>query len=179
MKKIIFALILGFSSLLSAQNTVTGIVSDLQNKPLPGVSVYAPELHKGTTTDENGKYEFTNLPNGSFRVAFTFVGFTTQNKTIAKLLKENTLDVTLSESVFEMDEVVVSTPFNKLQSQNVMKVEHESIKTLQQKGTSTLIEGLATIPGVSQISTGTSNGKTVFRFLSVNRFLFYPKYFRI
>ncbi|HJY12487.1 MAG TPA: carboxypeptidase-like regulatory domain-containing protein, partial [Flavobacterium sp.] len=85
MKKIILALILGFSGLLSAQNTVTGTVTDLQNQPLPGVSVYAPELHKGTTTDANGKYEFTNLPNGSFRVAFTFVGFMTQNKTIAKL----------------------------------------------------------------------------------------------
>ncbi|SHL44495.1 TonB-dependent receptor [Flavobacterium saccharophilum] len=179
MKKIILALILGFSSLLSAQNTVTGTVTDPQNQPLPGVSVYAPELHKGTTTDANGKYEFTNLPNGSFRVAFTFVGFTTQNKTISKLLKENTLDITLSESVFEMDEVVVSTPFNKLQSQNVMKVEHESIKTLQQKGTSTLIEGLATIPGVSQISTGTSIGKPVIRGLSGNRVLVYSQGVRI
>ena len=52
-----------------------------------------------------------------------------------------------------IDEVIVSTAFNKLQSQNVMKVEHETLKSLQQKGTSTLIEGLATIPGVSQVST--------------------------
>lgn len=148
MKKIILALILGFSGLLSAQNSVSGTVTNLENKPMSNVSVYAPELHKGTKTDENGKYEFKNLPHGSFRLAFSFVGYTTQNKTINKLLKENTLDVTLTESIFEMDEVVVSTPFNKLQSQNVMKVEHESIKTLQQKGTSTLIEGLATIPGV-------------------------------
>ena len=102
MKKIIFALILGFSGLLSAQNSVSGTVSDLQNQPMPGVSVYAPELHKGTTTDVNGKYEFTNLPNGSLRLSFTFVGYTTQNKTIAKLLKENTLDITLPESIFEM-----------------------------------------------------------------------------
>jgi hypothetical protein len=43
-----------------------------------------------------------------------------------------------------MDEVIVSTAFNKL-SQNVMKVEHATIKELQQ-GTATLIEGLATIP---------------------------------
>jgi iron complex outermembrane receptor protein len=32
-----------------------------------------------------------------------------------------------------MDEVIVSTAFNKLQSQNVMKVEHATIKELQQK----------------------------------------------
>jgi iron complex outermembrane receptor protein len=36
-----------------------------------------------------------------------------------------------------MDEVIVSTAFNKIQSQNVMKVEHATIKELQQKGTAT------------------------------------------
>jgi iron complex outermembrane receptor protein len=44
-----------------------------------------------------------------------------------------------------MDAVIVSTAFNKIQSQNVMKVEHKTIKELQQKRTATLIEGLATI----------------------------------
>lgn len=179
MKKIIIALILGFSSLINAQNTVSGTVTDLQNQPVPGVSVYIAELHKGTTTDENGKYNLNNLPKGGLRVTFTFVGYTTQNKNIEKLLKENTLDILLSQATFEMDEVIVSTAFSKLQSQNVMKVEHETIKTLQQKGTSTLIEGLATIPGVSQISTGTSIGKPVIRGLSGNRVLVYSQGVRL
>ncbi|MBF7092132.1 TonB-dependent receptor [Flavobacterium sp. ALJ2] len=179
MKKIIIALILGFSGLVNAQNTVSGTVTDLQNQPVPGVSVYVAELHKGTTTDENGKYVLNNLPKGGLRIAFTFVGYTTQNKNIEKLLKENTLDILLSQAAFEMDEVIVSTAFSKLQSQNVMKVEHETIKTLQQKGTSTLIEGLATIPGVSQISTGTSIGKPVIRGLSGNRVLVYSQGVRL
>jgi iron complex outermembrane receptor protein len=38
-----------------------------------------------------------------------------------------------------------------------MKVEHESIKIYNEKERP-LIEGLATIPGVSQVSTGTSIG---------------------
>jgi iron complex outermembrane receptor protein len=78
-----------------------------------------------------------------------------------------------------MDEVIVSTAFNKIQSQNVMKVEHESIKNMQRKGTATLIEGLATIPGVSQVSTGTSIGKPVIRGLSGNRVLVYSQGVRI
>lgn len=80
---------------------------------------------------------------------------------------------------FKLDEVIVSTAFNKIQSQNVMKVEHSSIKELQKKGTSTLIEGLATIPGVSQVSTGTSIGKPVIRGLSGNRVLVYSQGVRI
>lgn len=151
----------------------------MKSQPIKGVSVYASELHKGTTTDENGKYALTNLPNGKLKLTFTFIGFGTQNKTITSLQKENTLDVILEETIFEMDEVIVSTAFNKIQSQNVMKVEHESIKNMQRKGTATLIEGLATIPGVSQVSTGTSIGKPVIRGLSGNRVLVYSQGVRI
>ncbi len=158
---------------------MSGTVTDMKSQPIKGVSVYASELHKGTTTDENGKYALTNLPNGKLKLTFTFIGFGTQNKTITSLQKENTLDVILEETIFEMDEVIVSTAFNKIQSQNVMKVEHESIKNMQRKGTATLIEGLVTIPGVSQVSTGTSIGKPVIRGLSGNRVLVYSQGVRI
>ena len=170
---------LGFSTILSAQNSVTGKITDTKNQPIIGVSVYAPELHKGTSTDENGKYTLSNIPTGTAKLTFAFTGFATQNKTINVLKKENILDIILEETVLHMDEVIVSTAFNKIQSQNVMKVEHSTIKELQQKGTSTLIEGLATIPGVSQVSTGTSIGKPVIRGLSGNRVLVYSQGVRI
>ena len=179
MKKLIITLILGFSAILSAQNSVTGKITDTKNQPIIGVSVYAPELHKGTSTDENGKYTLSNIPTGTAKLTFAFTGFATQNKTINVLKKENILDIILEETVLHMDEVIVSTAFNKIQSQNVMKVEHSTIKELQQKGTSTLIEGLATIPGVSQVSTGTSIGKPVIRGLSGNRVLVYSQGVRI
>ena len=179
MKKFIIALFLGFSAMLQAQNAISGTVTDLKNQPIKGVSVYASELHKGTTTDEKGKFTLSNLPNGSLKISFVFPGFTTQYKTINPFQKENNITVILEETIFEMDEVIVSTAFNKLQSQNVMKVEHESIKNLQRKGTATLIEGLATIPGVSQVSTGTSIGKPVIRGLSGNRVLVYSQGIRM
>lgn len=179
MKKFIIALFLGFSAMLQAQNAISGTVTDLKNQPIKGVSVYASELHKGTTTDEKGKFSLSNLPNGSLKISFVFPGFTTQYKTINPFQKENDVTVILEETIFEMDEVIVSTAFNKLQSQNVMKVEHESIKNLQRKGTATLIEGLATIPGVSQVSTGTSIGKPVIRGLSGNRVLVYSQGIRM
>ena len=179
MKKIIPILLLGFSAMLQAQNSVSGTVTDAQNQPLKGVTITAPEIHKGTTTDENGKYTLNNLPNGNLKLSFSFIGFAIQNKTIFLEQKETTLDISLEEKAFQMDEIIVSTAFNKLQSQNVMKVEHASMKSLQQKGTATLIEGLATIPGVSQVSTGTSIGKPVIRGLSGNRVLVYSQGVRI
>lgn len=170
---------IGFILFAQSQNKISGKITNSQNEPLLGVTVYLEELQKGTSTNENGLYELTNLPNNPIKMTVAYIGFKTQSKTIALSAKETTLNFILEEAVFKMDEVIVSTVFNKLQSQNVMKVEHESIKTLQRKGTSTLIEGLTTIPGVSQVSTGTSIGKPVIRGLSGNRVLVYSQGVRI
>ncbi|QBN19494.1 TonB-dependent receptor [Flavobacterium nackdongense] len=179
MKKIIIALILGFTAIVSGQNSVSGKITDTNNQPIIGVSVYAPELQKGTMTNENGKYTLSNIPLGTVKLTFVFIGFATQNKTINVQQKETVLDISLEETEFQIDEIIVSTAFNKIQSQNVVKVEHATIKELQKKGTATLIESLATIPGVSQVSTGTSIGKPVIRGLSGNRVLVYSQGVRI
>ncbi|SFA93223.1 iron complex outermembrane recepter protein [Flavobacterium swingsii] len=96
------------------------------------------------------------------------------------LYAQVTQDTLHKDKPFVMDEVKISSnAFNKIQSQNVMKIEHKSIKELQQKGAATLMEGLASIPGVSQISTGTSIGKPVIRGLSGNRVLVYTQGVRL
>ncbi len=179
MKKIILTLFVGFSALLNAQNKISGTITNKENQPLTGVAIFVPDLHKSSSTDENGNYSINNIPLGNIRIVFLTLGFGTQNKTITVQNGENKLNIILEATAFQMDEVIVATAFNKLQSQNVMKVEHESMKSLQQKGTATLIEGLATIPGVSQVSTGTSIGKPVIRGLSGNRVLVYSQGVRL
>tara|TARA_R110001583_G_scaffold93777_1_gene236993 strand:+ start:14335 stop:16545 length:2211 start_codon:yes stop_codon:yes gene_type:complete len=170
---------IGLSVFAHSQNKLSGKITNTQNEPLLGVEIYIEELQKGTSTNENGYYELSNLPNNAIKITVASIGYQTEIKIINFIKKETTLNFILEEAVFKMDEVIVSTAFNKLQSQNVMKVEHENIKTLQQKGTSTLIEGLTTIPGVSQVSTGTSIGKPVIRGLSGNRVLVYSQGVRI
>ncbi|RAR71750.1 TonB-dependent receptor [Flavobacterium aciduliphilum] len=179
MKSFFLALMLGFSIFASAQNTLVGTISNPQNTPLSGVTIRLPELHKETLSDENGTYTFRNIPNGSFKITCSYMGYETQTKSVEISQKETVMNIILTETIHQMDEVIISTAFNKLQSQNVMKVEHQSLKTLAQKGTSTLIEGLATIPGVSQVSTGTSIGKPVIRGLSGNRVLVYSQGVRL
>jgi iron complex outermembrane receptor protein len=179
MKTFFISLFLGFSLIINAQNTIFGTISNPNNKPISGVNISIPELHKETISDENGKYVLNNLPNGNFKIQFSSIGFSMLEKNIDFNKKEIELNVKLTEEVHQMDEVIISTAFNKIQSQNVIKVEHQSMKSLSQKGTSTLIEGLATIPGVSQVSTGTSIGKPVIRGLSGNRVLVYSQGVRL
>jgi iron complex outermembrane recepter protein len=179
MKKILLALLLGSPLLNFAQNKLSGVVTDSISQPLKGVSVFLPDIHKSAITDESGSYTLNNLPSGTVRISFSFVGLNTENKSAFINPGENTLNMALQQSEFKMDEVVVSTVFNKLQSQNVMKVDHSSVRQLQHKGAVTLVEGIATIPGVSQISTGTSIGKPVIRGLSGNRVLVYSQGVRL
>ena len=179
MKKLIFALVVSCTALMQAQNTVSGRITDTNNKALSGVSIYIQDLQKGTLSNEDGTYNLTNLPKGTVVISYALVGYGTQLKTVTTNQKQTNVSIQLAPSIFQMDEVIVSTAFNKLQSQNVMKVAHETMKNLSRKGTSTLIEGLATIPGVSQVSTGASIGKPVIRGLSGNRVLVYSQGVRV
>lgn len=179
MKSIYITLLMGFTFFASAQNKITGTISDKENKPLANVNVSIPEIHKETISDADGNYSLSNLPNGAFKIVYSFVGYATKIISVTITEKELIQNITLEDNAIHMDEVIVSTAFNKLQSQNVMKVEHVNAKSLQQKGTATLIEGLATIPGVAQVSTGTSIGKPVIRGLSGNRVLVYSQGVRL
>ena len=179
MKYYFLILFTGLSVLTQAQNKLTGKIIDTNNQPLSGVDVYITELHKGTSTDENGNYTISNLPTANFVVTAALIGYQSQNKNIKISTGNNSVNFTLKEAVFKMDEVIISTPFNKLQSQNVMKVERASIQQLKNKGAATLVEGITSLPGVSQVSTGVAIGKPVIRGLRGNRVLVYSQGLRL
>ena len=161
-----------------SQNRISGYLTDKNNNKIQRANISMPDLHKDTQTDINGFFEIRNVPIGAHTIVFSFIGFETQSKNI-DLKTQPTVNITMVESVHQMDAIIVSTAFNKLQSENVVKIEHASVKEMQQRGATTLIEGLATIPGVSQISTGVSIGKPVIRGLSANRVLIYSQGVRL
>ena len=179
MKLYITILFLGFTVLTSAQNKITGIITDTTNTPLFGVEVYIDELQKGTSTDENGAFQLLNLPSNLIKIHISFIGYETIVKSINNQQKETVLNFQLKETVFKMDEIIISTPFNKLQSENVMKVDRATIQQLKSKGSSSLMQGITTIPGVSQVSTGVGIGKPVIRGLRGNRVLVYTQGIRL
>ena len=177
MKNFIIALITGFSAMVNSQNKLSGTITDDNNLPLSGVSVFVSGINKETISDESGKYTLT-LPEGNLPVTFSCLGFIAVTKTV-NISGDITLNIVMEENIHLIDEIIVSTPFNRLQSQNVMKVEHAGMKSLRQNGITTLVEGLAAIPGVSQVSTGISIGKPVIRGLSSNRVLVYSQGVRL
>jgi len=163
-----------------AQNKITGTISNAENgTPLPEVSVYFPELEKGTATNSEGKFEISVIPSGSFEMVISSMGFKTFEKKVAITSGTNTFEFQLTPTAIEMEEVIVSTPFHKLQSENVMKVERASMKELKTTGALTLSEGISNLAGVESVTTGIGIGKPVIRGLSANRVLVYAQGVRL
>jgi len=172
-------LFIAVSYISFAQQKISGTITDTHNKQLYGVEVFIDELQKGTSTDQNGYYELTNLPSNTINITYKYLGYETQIKTISLKKNDTVLDIVLSDAVFHMDEVIISTPFNRLQSENVMKVDKATVQQLKSRGAATLIEGVSSIPGVSQVSTGLGIGKPVIRGLRGNRVLVYSQGIRM
>ena len=183
MKRYTFYLLLIMTLLLSkeawSQNSIKGIILDETEAPVMGADIYIEQLHIGTISDENGNFQLQNIPKGSHKLSISYVGFNTQNIDFNTNSSKIDLKVKLVPSVFHMDEVIVSAPFNKLQRENVMKIESKSIETLRKTGAPTLMQSISSIAGVSEITTGTGIGKPVIRGLSGNRVLVYTQGVRL
>ncbi|AWW32393.1 SusC/RagA family TonB-linked outer membrane protein [Echinicola strongylocentroti] len=95
-------LLLGFSAW--AQGTVTGTITDDNGEPIPGASIRVVDTNLGTITDLDGIYTI-EVPAGKTTLTFSFVGFETKQEEIGGRTK---IDVTLSPSVSDLQEVVVT-----------------------------------------------------------------------
>lgn len=171
-------LLLAFTNLFS-QNKVAGTVIDANtNQHLPYANIYFSEIEKGTFTNESGHFSIENLPSGNHKILVSLLGYETKSVNIT-LPTSTKLTIYLTASAIEMEAVIVSTPFHKLQSENVMKVEQETIANMKASGAVNLADGITNIAGVESVTTGLSIGKPVIRGLSSNRVLVYTQGIRL
>ncbi len=92
-----------FSNFAWAQKTISGLVTDSDNKePLVGASVVITGTTKGTLTDVDGKYTL-DIPKDAKTLTFSFTGYS--NLTV-NVPSGNTLDVNLKGGTI-LDQVVV------------------------------------------------------------------------
>ncbi len=102
----LFALLLlvGTVTASFAQNfTVKGKVVDDQGQALPGVSIVLKGTTTGSVSDNGGNYSLS-VPNGNGTLVFSFIGYLTQEVTVAK---QSSINVTLATDLKTLNEVVV------------------------------------------------------------------------
>jgi TonB-linked SusC/RagA family outer membrane protein len=127
--KILFIVIflLFLPDLSAQQRTITGTVTGTDNNPMPGVTIIVKGSTMGTTTGQDGRFSLSI--NESARVlVFSFMGMQTQEVPVTA---SNVYNVTLSESLVGLDEVIVigyGTAKKSDLTGSVSRVEGEAIK---------------------------------------------------
>ncbi|WP_372745824.1 SusC/RagA family TonB-linked outer membrane protein [Lutibacter sp.] len=105
MKSIILTIFLSFLGIIASAQSfeVKGTVVDSNGAPLPGVSIVVKNTTKGATTDFDGNFTISVQKGKS--IVLSYLGY--ESKEIV-INSENSLMVTLSESLQNLDEVVVT-----------------------------------------------------------------------
>ena len=109
MRHLTFILILllfaGFTA--RAQQEVSGTVTNAESgEPIPGVTIIVKSQQTiGTTTDMDGNYTLTGIPEDAETLVFSFVGMETQEVAIQG---RSQIDVQLQPAAQELEEVVVT-----------------------------------------------------------------------
>ncbi|MDP4210776.1 MAG: TonB-dependent receptor [Bacteroidota bacterium] len=108
MKKQSILLAFFLCSQLSAfsQYSVHGIVKDENGNAISGALVKIEQSFRGSNTNNNGEFLFTNLKTGDYKLNISSLGFETANQNISV---NNNIEVTinLTHKIFLADEVVV------------------------------------------------------------------------
>ena len=149
MSKIFIYTALFLSAFTFSQNTIKGKVT-ANNEILAYANIYIKELNKGVETNENGLYEFENIPNDSYTIIASYVGFKPERKkTTISNEPNNILNFNLIEDANVLDDVVVSgtlKPVSRMETP--VPVEVYTTAFLKKNPTSNIFEALQNVNGV-------------------------------
>ncbi len=128
---------------------VTGVVTDEEGFPLPGVSIIVKGTTTGTISDVNGKFSL-DVPANSKALVFSFIGMETQE---VKWNGRGVMNIELRTSTIGLDEVVAIGYGVKKKVNLTGSVATVDTKIIEDRPTENLLKSLqGTIPGVTIIS---------------------------
>ena len=151
-KAMFFVFFLLCSTVMMAQQKVSGTVLDQAGEPLIGVSVLEAGTSNGVVTDFNG--DFTLMVKQGAKLTFSYVGYTSQT-----LAAVNGMKVTLQEDNTLLNEVVVvgyGTMRRKDVTSSITTVKAEDLNRGVFTDPGQMLQGK--VPGLVVSSTADPNG---------------------
>lgn len=132
--------------------TVSGIVTDEDEKPLPYVNVYLLNSNIGSTSNSKGEFSFTTSLKGEHTITASMVGFSNYRQNIILKESENIeLNITLIKEVIKLQEsIVVGSSFSSEKSKGVVLSSQDVYTT--PGGAADIFQSLKTLPGLTQVS---------------------------
>ena len=132
----------------SQKNTLSGKVSD-NSGVLSYANIYIKNTKLGTSSSENGQYQIKNIPNGTYTVIISSIGYKTKSRKITFNKNDKTIRNFLLESDNSLDEIVVSgtlRPVSKSASPVPVDVYGKSF--FKKNPTPSIFESLQNVNGV-------------------------------
>jgi hypothetical protein len=128
LNKKMFWMFLMFTTLVSAQEltqTIKGKILDNETQePIPFATVVIKNTNPiiGTTTEDNGNFRLENVPIGRYDIEVSHLGYesTIISEVVVTSAKEVVLKITLTESAYALDEVIIRPKTNKEEPLNKM-----------------------------------------------------------
>lgn len=149
--------------------SLTGQVTDENEKPLPGASVNLFPETTGTATGDRGFFEFRNLPEGKYSIEISYVGYQKYQAQI-DLTGNRELNIGLKPRLQTLQEVVITDNYaEQRHREESLNVEIVNDQFLKQNMGGSLMKSLERLPGVSTIDIGSGHSKPVIRGLGFNR----------
>jgi hypothetical protein len=156
-----FLILLPVCALAQQGGNIAGTVRDAQGAVMPGVlvEVTSPALIekvRSATTDESGQYRITNLPVGTYSVAFTLEGFSKQQRNDVVLTTNFTAPVNAVMAVGQRSELVtVTAETPTVDVQNARQVATIAGEDIRELPTTRNIRSILTLtPGLTATGLG-------------------------
>jgi TonB-dependent receptor len=168
------------SNILAAGSNISGNVKDAKTgEPLLGANIVLLGTSMGASTDQNGKYVIPNVPEGSYTIRVSYIGYTEFKNEITtaegKTLKQdfNLMPV----SIVGQEIVVTAQAYGQTQAINEQLSSNQIINTIsaakiQELPDNTVAESVGRLPGISVLRSGGEGDEVVIRGLA-------PKYNKI
>ena len=100
--------LLSFSMFAQQGNAISGTVVDQNGNALPNANVYLENTNYGTSSNEDGFYQISNISNGTYVLIVSEIGFKTFTSKAITINGAVTLNVKLQEDVSALDDVIIS-----------------------------------------------------------------------
>lgn len=102
------------------EGTLRGtVIDESSGEPMPGVNIFIPELNIGAASDPEGAFEISNIPEGTYVIRATFVGYETFEEEIDIVDGDNSIEISMNPSALQLDEVVVSGLASSVKRENL------------------------------------------------------------
>lgn len=182
MRKFINSFFIGFLTLLFAASVVSAqsggttlrgtIKGDVNGASIAGVSVQITQLRRSVETDENGVYEFVDVPPGRYTVVTHIEGFSDQAKSVTLVANATgTIDFTLSLTALSEEVTVTASGTEESVYESFQSVTAIGSTRITEQASTAIGEILEREAGVGKRSFGPGTSRPVIRGFDGDRVL--------